>query len=107
MKPTIGRVVHVLVDPKINNGSDVAPAMITRVWSDECVNLRVLHDGPPVAPSGVYRQDWLTSWRLFESREALEAHRDEHQAAVDADATANGTEPRIVELFGAFWPPRV
>lgn len=28
-----------------NNGSDVAPAVIVRCWSDICVNLRVLIDG--------------------------------------------------------------
>lgn len=32
MTPSIGRVVHVLVAPVTNNGSDVAPATVTRVW---------------------------------------------------------------------------
>lgn len=111
MKPAIGRIVHVLVDPGINNGSDVAPAIITRVWSDTCVNLRVLHDGPVIAPQQQYRPEWLTSWSLHESREALEAHAAERQAAerqaaLDADR-APGVEPAKVLMFGAFWPPRV
>ena len=100
MKPTIGRIVHVLVDPRHNNGSDVAPAVITRVWSDTCVNLRVLHDGPSVPPEG--RRDWLTSYSVHESREALEAHRARRQAELDAIAPG-----QTVALHGAFWPPRV
>ena len=92
-KPSIGRIVHVIVDPKANNGSDVAPAMITRVWSDTCVNLRVTRDNHP-GP-----EEWLTSWSLHESREALEAHRDARQAELPEGQTA--------APFGAFWPPRV
>lgn len=44
-KPSLGRIVHVPMDPKTNNGAAVAPAIITRVWSDTTVNLRVLADG--------------------------------------------------------------
>jgi hypothetical protein len=43
--PSVGRVVHVLMDPKANNGADIAPAIITRVWSDSTINCRVLADG--------------------------------------------------------------
>lgn len=100
MKPAIGRIVHVLVDPNMNNGSGTAAAVITRVWSDTCVNLRVLRDNYP-GP-----EEWLTSYSLHESREALEAHAAERQAALDA-SLAPGAEPRAVQLFGAFWPPRV
>lgn len=99
-KPSVGRIVHVTVDPRHNNGADVAPAVITRVWSDTCVNLRVLHDGPSAAPEG--RQDWLTSWSVHESREALEAHRAQRQA--DLDAISPG---QTVACHGAFWPPKV
>jgi len=58
MKPTIGRIVHYEVLPEdklkmaaaryINGGcndSDKCPAIITAVWSDNCVNLRVIADG--------------------------------------------------------------
>lgn len=95
MKPTIGRIVHVLADPKTNNGSDVAPAMITRVWSDTCINLRVIRDNFP-GP-----EEWLTSWSLHDSREALEDHAALRQAELDAIAPG-----QTVTLHGAFWPPR-
>ena len=100
MKPSVGRIVHVIVDPKDNNGSDVAAAVITRVWSDECVNIRILHDGPTVPPEGSWRQDWMTSIRLFESREAADAAHAEMWASLPADQTP----PRP---FACFWPPRV
>jgi hypothetical protein len=99
MKPSVGRIVHVLVDPKQNNGSDVAAAAITRVWSDTCVNLRVWHDGPSVPPEGSFRQDWLTSWPLHESREAA--------AEVHAARVAEFGPGYTIALSAAFWPPRV
>lgn len=105
-KPEIGLTVHVLVDPAVNNGSDTAPATITRVWSDTCVNLRVQYDGPPNLTEDYRRPEWLSSWSLHESREALEAHAAERQAAVAA-ATTPGVEPAKVQLFGAFWPALV
>lgn len=66
-KPSVGRIVlyrltagesaascvhHGAVRP-LNNGAEVAPAIITRVFSDTCVNLRVLLDGPDTL--------WVTS----------------------------------------------
>lgn len=45
-KPSVGRVVHYKPsdsDPPRNN-AEVLPAVIVRVWSDTCVNLRVLND---------------------------------------------------------------
>lgn len=53
MKPSVGRIVHVPADPAENNGADVAPAVITRVWSDTCVNVRVLLDSDAI--------EWRTS----------------------------------------------
>ena len=53
LKPSVGRIVHVPMNPNKNNGADVAPAVITRVWSDECVNVHVLADGPDT--------EWRTS----------------------------------------------
>lgn len=105
-KPEIGLTVHVLVDPAVNNGSDTAPATITRVWSDTCVNLRVQYDGPPNLIDDFGRPEWLSSWSLHESREALEAHAAERQAALDASLTPGATRA-LVHLYGAFWPPRV
>ena len=91
MTPTVGRIVHVLVDPKVNNGSDVAPAIITRVWNDTGVNVRVLRDNAP-GP-----EEWMTSISLHESREVLDAHIESLKAANP------GAE---VSVRGAFWPPR-
>jgi hypothetical protein len=62
-KPSIGRTVLVPMDPKMNNGADEAPATITRVWSDTCVNVRVIgenHEAP----------EWRTSVSLHDERPA-------------------------------------
>lgn len=40
MKPTIGRIVNYVLA-----NSDIRPAIIVRIWSDTCVNLRVFFDG--------------------------------------------------------------
>lgn len=49
MKPTIGRIVIYYPTKEeqelLNNYQKAAPAVITSVWSDTCVNLKVLHDG--------------------------------------------------------------
>lgn len=101
MKQTasIGRIVHVLVDPAQNNGSDVAPAIVTREWGApwtmaplndverQTVNVRVLCDGAETL--------WLTSIVLFDERPT-----DEQLAAL-SDQNPKGY--RAV----AFWPPRV
>lgn len=48
MKPTVGRIVH------YQNGNIFAPAIVTRVWSDTCVNLTAFPDGdPPFCAGGV------------------------------------------------------
>ena len=49
MTPTIGRIVIYHCDEeqkdKMNNYQEDAPAVITAVWGDERVNLKVLLDG--------------------------------------------------------------
>lgn len=60
MTPTVGRVVQVLVDPAQNNGSDVAPAIITRVWNDRMINVKVLLDAKDNL--------WQTSIQLHDDR---------------------------------------
>jgi hypothetical protein len=90
--PTVGRVVLALVDRKSNNGSDVAPAVITRVWNEYehngesrwLVNYRITGDNTDVPV-------WKTSAQLFADEAAARAFL--------ADGTANGMQ--------AFWPPRV
>lgn len=43
--PDVGDIVLVLMDPAENNGARTAPAIVTRVWSPNTVNVRVLADG--------------------------------------------------------------
>ena len=58
MKPTIGRIVIYKLyegfEPCLKNGGETElPAVIVRVWSDTCVNLKVLTDG--------VHDEWVTS----------------------------------------------
>lgn len=53
MIPSIGRVVHVCLSAdcaqKIGGNAregDLAPAIITRVFSPDCINVRLFGDGP-------------------------------------------------------------
>ncbi|WKU08000.1 hypothetical protein [Micromonospora sp. HUAS LYJ1] len=80
-KPSPARMVLVIVDPIGNNGSDIAPAVITRVWGEHpaggwTVNLKTIKDGNV--------DEWLTSIRLFDTEQ---------------QARENG--------YACFWPPRV
>ncbi len=66
-KPSIGRTVHYTFRSKEdaekhNNTTKVAAAVITAVWSDTCVNLKVLTDGPT--------DIWETSVNQSEAGEA-------------------------------------
>jgi hypothetical protein len=48
MKTTIGRIVIFNVPESLKptvNFAEKLPAMIVRVWSDTCVNLKVITDG--------------------------------------------------------------
>lgn len=49
-KPSLGRIVHYRAasSKEVWSGADVHAAIVTRVWSDRCVNLKVLPDGGPV-----------------------------------------------------------
>ena len=98
MKPSVGRIVHVFADPRHNNGADVAPAMITRVWNEDephSVNVRVLYDEDHTG--------WMTSVPLYDTREDAEAA----QAKLVAEFEAAGSKPLDGPPFRAFWPPRV
>jgi hypothetical protein len=63
--PSLGRIVHVPMDPTMNNGADVAAAVITRVWSPTTVNLRVLADGESLL--------WRTSSTYADDLDAIDA----------------------------------
>jgi len=95
---SIGRIIHVLVDPAQNNGSEVATGIVARVWNDlhdgpddlglrQTVNARVLGDNAETL--------WLTSIELFLARP------DAEQLAKAKPHNPNGY--RTV----AFWPPAV
>jgi hypothetical protein len=84
--PALGRVVLMFVEPLLNNGSDVAPATIVRVWSDSMVNLKVRLDSGNA-------DLWKTSVPLFDTRE---------QAEASASGRVDGGAP-----YAAYWPPRV
>lgn len=83
-KPSVGRIVifpATALGGENNNGGESAPAVITRVWSDNMVNVRVLLDGNDTP--------WKTSVNLFQTPE-------EYAEARDAGRP-----------FGCYWPPRV
>ncbi len=40
MKPSIGRIVHVTTD----SAGTVEPAIITRVWTENCINVTLFPD---------------------------------------------------------------
>lgn len=95
---SIGHIVHVLLDPAQNNGSDVAPALIARIWGEpyflaplndverQTVNVRVLGDSAETL--------WLTSIALFDVRPT-----NEQLAAL------SGFNPKGYRAV-AFWPKR-
>jgi hypothetical protein len=95
-KPSIARIVIVTVDPRTNNGSDTAPAVITRVNSEQSVNLRILLDASTSVPAA-------TSVELCEdeslARAAVARHREQFVAA--------GGTPGALHPTVAYWPPRV
>ena len=72
MTPSIGRMVVYHCDKdekeKMNNNQETAPAIITAVWGDECVNLKVILDGEnnlwkTSAPLGELETQW--SWPVI------------------------------------------
>ena len=78
--PTIGRIV--ILKGINSNNSDEHPAVLTRVFSPDYVNMMVLPDGGKPFPQ--------TSVKLFENRE--QAEQFQHEQSL----------PTVV----AFWPPR-
>ena len=87
-EPSIGCVVIVRAAPALNNGATQAPAVITRVWSQQdngawTVNVRILLDASDATPA-------KTSISLFPD-----------QAAADAAV------PTLTDTHVAWWPPRV
>jgi hypothetical protein len=83
MTPSPGRIVLVRGIQANSNGSDVAPAIITRAWSNDLVNVLVFPDCAAPVPA--------TSVALVDDEAAARALQDskEYPATV------------------AYWPPRV
>lgn len=76
---TIGRIVHVFVDGRSNNGGETCPAILTRVWGSgelnhdtpvASVNMRLVLDH---ASNDAACQEWRTSAQVFIDRAAAEA----------------------------------
>lgn len=72
-KPSIGRVVIVPMPATANNGATEAPAIISRVWSDDMVNVRILPDASNEVPA-------RTSVKLFADKAAADAFPGAHVA---------------------------
>lgn len=68
MKPSIGHIVIVPADSNFNNGATEAPAIVTRVWSDEMINVKVLGD------NGGTAADWRTSVKLHDEKPETPKH---------------------------------
>lgn len=94
-QPSIGRIVHVSVDPASNNGSDVAAAIITRVWSKELVNIRILSDSAA-------NPEWKTSVALVANQQAAMDIVAKRRATIEP---SESTLWRVAGLI-AYWPER-
>lgn len=79
MNPTLGRTVHVV--GYTSNGSNTHPGIVTRAWSETCVNLTLFPDnGGPLC---------MTSIRFEQTQPLAEAY------------SAQSGQPC------AYWPQRV
>lgn len=86
---SIGRILTAAGVPKVgNNGSDVAPAIVTAVLPGGYVNARLLLDGPDVA--------WWTSRRAYDDRAAYDV----------ANAEYVQQYPDAGPLQALYWPTR-
>lgn len=89
--PTVGRVV--LFDSPVQSDTGASggpvPALITRIWSNDCVNLQVMRDavGPVAVTSVLYSEEPNGSrrWHWMPYQKAV--------AAGEAVATLHETPP--------------
>lgn len=79
--PVLGMIVLAFCDPAANNGSDVCPAIVTRVLNDTMINLRLVPDSD--AP--------------MRSAPSVHLYTDEETARAANDGKSFAS--------GAFWPP--
>lgn len=86
----VGDMVLVLSDPRQNNGSEVAPAVVTRVWEGTpYVNLKVLLDEHEV--------HWLTSVTYCDSRP------EQSEVKVLDSSGAETGETQLVDPVNVCW----
>jgi hypothetical protein len=77
VKPYVGQMVIALIDPDTNNGTNVCPALINRVWPQvegqtQIVNMTVF-------PDQCGAQSW-GSVGLYETQEDAEAGQEPQRA---------------------------
>ena len=81
-KPSPGRIVIVAgIEATTNNGATEAPGIITRVWSDDLVNVRIFTDAD----------------NMIQSRTSVPLYATDKEYGKVA-----GEKP-----LGCYWPPRV
>ena len=74
MKASVGRIVHVNMDPGANNSQEFSPGIIVAVWNDgtgdeaALVNIKVFPDSDQAAI-------WYTSIKLYDTRGVAETAR--------------------------------
>lgn len=88
-KPSVGRIVIFV----FNDRGESCPAVITRIWSDTCVNLHLMRDDgqKKLATDGVYR---IT-------------HDAREQLLFDNTPTSVNFEQQGNKARTWHWPPRV
>ncbi len=114
MKPDIGSIVHVLVDPDLHQGAGILPAIVTRILErdpvinpktgfpvaatpDCAVNLRVFNDGDPAG------DDFMIFVAVHPDRASAEAAQEEALSFIPQPERERFA-PRLQRR--AFWPPR-
>jgi hypothetical protein len=113
-KPTLGRtVLFRLADADAPGAPRMHPAVVTRVWSDTCVNLTVFRDGGAIVPAvsvdhaPVDGRPTLTgtwSWPVIQAAATVAA---EPAVAAPAAPTpgADAPPPAIITGSGPDAPP--
>jgi len=89
-KPSLCRWVLTPVEKSYNNGAEVAPALITRVWGDDMVNLTVFGD--------YNSPTFKSSAKLFATEEEMWAWVKENTPEDHEMAT---------NPLACYWPPKV
>lgn len=71
MKPSIGRIVHLVRCNPISKNISHIPAIIVAVWSDTCVNLQAFTDGSNSEGCDHLNVEWVTSVALDETGQQI------------------------------------